>query len=145
MKPMLSLALAMALPFVAATGIGVSPGHAQDAAFGLELNSLRPAEAGCRLTYVANNATGTDLAAASFEVAVFDAEGTVSRLLILEFGALANGKTKVVQFDLAGQQCEDISRLLVNGAAECRAAEGEAPDCLALLAPSSRTEVGFGL
>lgn len=136
---------AFALALAAASSLAASPGIAQEARFGLELNSLKPADAGCRLTYVAQNATGADLEAISFEVAVFDSEGTVSRLLILEFGALTDGKTKVVQFDLAGQSCEDVSRLLVNGVAECTAAEGEAPDCLGALAPTSRTEVGFGL
>lgn len=135
---------AFALAAVAAVGLA-SPGLAQEASFGLELNSLKPADTGCRLTYVAKNATGADLDAISFEVAVFDGEGTVSRLLILEFGALSDGRTKVVQFDLAGQSCDDISRLLINGAPECTAAAGEAPDCLGALAPSSRTGVDFGL
>ncbi len=136
---------AFALAAAAAASIAASPGLAQEAGFALELNSLRPAEMGCRLTYVALNETGADLSAAAFEVAVFDGEGTVNKLLILDFGALKNGKTKVVQFDIAGQDCGDISRLLVNDAAECAVTDGEAPDCLEMLEPSSRTNVKFGL
>ncbi|WP_231700992.1 hypothetical protein [Aliiruegeria sabulilitoris] len=136
---------AIALGLAMATGIATAPASAQQPQFELELNSLKPVETGCRLTYVARNATGTDLQAASFEVAVFDGEGAVGRLLILEFGALRDGKTKVVQFDLAGQDCSEISRLLVNDIAECSAAQGDAPDCMQALSPSSRTEVQFGL
>ena len=141
MKRTVAFALAMGV----ATAFGAAPGSAQQAQFELELNSLKPVETGCRLTYVARNATGTDLDAASFEVAVFDGEGAVNRLLILEFGALRDGKTKVVQFDLASQDCGDISRLLVNDVAQCDAAEGDGPDCMKALTPSSRTEVQFGL
>ncbi|MDV7142888.1 hypothetical protein R3X27_09340 [Tropicimonas sp. TH_r6] len=134
---------AFALAAMAASSFAALPSLAQEPGFSLELNSVRPAEMGCRLTYVALNQTGTDLSAAAFEVAVFDAEGTVNTLLILDFGALKDGKTKVVQFDLAGQDCEGISRLLVNDAAECAVEEGEAPNCLEMLAPSSRTSVKF--
>ncbi|PRY26072.1 hypothetical protein CLV78_101165 [Aliiruegeria haliotis] len=122
-----------------------APALSQDARYTLELNNARAAETGCRLTYVAMNATGTDLSATSFEVAVFDQDGKVNRLLILEFGALKDGRTKVVQFDLAEQGCEDISRLLVNSVAECSATEGTAPDCLDVLEASSRTDIDFGL
>lgn len=121
------------------------PAAAQDAGFGLELNNAHPVETGCRLTYVAQNSTGIDLAETSIEVAVFDKSGAVDQMLILDFGGLQDGKTKVVQFDLAGQSCEEISRLLVNGVAECAARDGDAPDCLDLLAPSSRIGIGFGI
>jgi hypothetical protein len=141
MMPKFLTAMAMAT----VTTVGASAAFAQDGGFGLELNNAREAENGCRMTYVARNGTGTDLSAISFEVAVFDAEDIVSRLLILEFGALTDGRTKVVQFDLADQPCAGISRLLVNSVSECSAAEGEAPDCMAVLNASSRTDIGFGL
>ena len=141
MKAINALTLALALGAGALAG----PASAQQSGFELELNTLRPTESGCRLTYVARNATGSDVDAASFEVAVFDGEGAVNRLLILEFGKLRDGRTKVVQFDLANQPCDDISRLLVNAAAECAIAGSDGADCLDLLVPSSRTEVAFGL
>lgn len=137
-----SIAAATLAAFAALSAV---PATAQDSGFGLELNNVRDSENGCRMTYVARNATGTDLDAISFEVAVFDSSDVVSRLLILEFGALTNGKTKVVQFDLADQPCEGISRLLINSVSECAASAGEAPDCMGVLNASSRTDVGFGL
>ena len=111
----------------------------------LELNNATDVETGCRLTYVATNDTGTELDAMSYEVAVFDGAGVVTRLLILEFGTLPAGKTKVVQFDLTQTTCGDISRVLVNTVAECSAAEGADPDCLSALVTSSRQDIDFGL
>ncbi len=137
--------LPTALALAALTTLGASASFAEGSSFDLELNSVRPVETGCRLAYVAHNGTGTDLSAISYEVAIFDAAGTVSRLLILEYTAMKNGQTKVVQFDIGGQDCTDISRLLVNGVAECTAVEGDAPDCMDALNPSSRVDIAFGL
>ncbi|QDC11555.1 hypothetical protein FHY55_07950 [Oceanicola sp. D3] len=127
-----------------ATGLAL-PAFAQSGNFGLELNAARDVGEGCRLTYVATNNTGEGLEKASYEVAVFDQDGVVSRLLILEFGQLQADKTKVVQFDLSDMACSDISRLLVNSVSECVGAEGTSPDCMEGLTTSSRAEIQFGL
>ena len=111
-NPLSALALSA---IIAGSSLIAAPAAAQDGgAFRLELNNTAAADTGCRLTYVATNDMGLDLSEASYEVAVFDGEGLVQRLLILQFGALADGRTKVVQFDLAETACSDISRLLVN-------------------------------
>lgn len=142
---MLKKLSAMALAAVTASACLTAPAIAQSGNFGLELNNARAVGDGCRLTYVATNNTGVALSKTSYEVAVFDQEGVVSRLLILEFGQLQNGKTKVVQFDLADKPCETISRLLVNSVAECTAADGSAPNCMDGLVTSSRGEIQFGI
>lgn len=122
---------------------------AQDAApaLSLELNSVGDtADGGCRLTYVANNGMAAALEKTSFQMAVFDGTGSVTRLIVLDFGALTVGKTKVVQFDIPGQTCAQISRIVVNDVAQCTSAGGAAmPDCLATLATASRTAIQFGL
>lgn len=122
-----------------------APAFAQDGSFNLELNAARDVNGGCRLTYVATNNTGVDLEKTSYEVAVFDKDGVVSRLLILEFGKLPKSKTKVVQFDLAEKPCAEISRLLVNNVAECTSTEGPYDRCMEALSTSSRAEIEFGL
>ena len=135
----------------AIAGAAVAPGAAaaqSDAAGGsfmLELNNAQTEGQGCRLTYVARNETGTDIEEIGYEVAVFDTDGVVDRLLILEFGRLSDGRTKVVQFDLADAPCEGISRLLVNGVAACTAADGSEPDCLGMLETNARGEIAFGM
>jgi len=121
------------------------PAFAQTGNFSLELNGARDVDDGCRLTYVATNNTGEGLERASYEVAVFDQDGVVSRLLILEFGTLQADKTKVVQFDLAEMACSDISRLLVNSVSECVGSGAEQPNCMEGLVTSSRAEIQFGL
>lgn len=130
------LALSLGLP---------APVAAQsDGSFDLELNNTESVDGGCRLTFVAKNATGTALEQAAYDVAVFDDTGAVSDRLILEFGRLPQDKTRVVQF-LLDRDCTQVSRLLLNGAEQCTPdAGGESRICMDALAPSSRTDVQFG-
>ncbi len=118
------------------------------ATFNVELNSAAETEDGsCRLTYVATNQSDIALDRAAFEVAVFDIEGIVSRLLVLEFGQLIEGKTKILRFDLSGTPCGAISRIVVNDVAACTPAGGgeDTPVCLSGLTASSRTAIQFGI
>lgn len=140
----------LAFSFALACVAGGVPLSAQEGSpqFTLELNAAAETDAGsCRLTYVASNQSDLALDRTAYEVAVFDAQGVVQRLLVLEFGALVSGKTKVLQFDLGGSPCTSISRIVVNDVAACtRADNGEAADiCLNGLAASSRTAIQFGL
>lgn len=147
--------LARCLSTVAAVafGIGViSPSFAQDQqgeqeqrSFSLELNNARDVSGGCRLVYIALNGTEVALDKTSYEVVVFDGDGRVSQFLILEFGQLPVGKTKVVQFDLAEQPCGTISRLLINDVAECTSDGQPVTICMDALETRTRTEIGFGL
>jgi hypothetical protein len=134
-----------------ATGLALAsgPATAQDQpTFQLELNAAADTTAGsCRLTYVATNRSDVALDRTAYEVAVFDAAGTVTRLLVLEFGALVAGKTKILQFDLAETPCASISRIVVNDVAACTATEGGAASdvCMSGLVASSRTAIQFGI
>lgn len=131
------------------TAICAVPAVAQDAPeFSLELNNAAETTAGgCRLTYVATNGTGQELGQTAYEVAVFNAAGVVSRILVLEFGALTADKTKVVQFDLSDQPCSDISRIIINDVAACTLADGsgEGDFCLSGLVTASRSSIQFGI
>ena len=138
------------LTAAAVSAVFITPVFAQNEAteFFLELNSAADTAASdCRLTYVATNRTGTGLTDASYEVAVFDGNGIVSRILVLAFGALPEGKTRVVQFDIAGQTCADTSRIVVNDVAACTPSDpATAADvCMTQLATSSRAAIQFGL
>jgi hypothetical protein len=135
---------------LAIAGLGGVAAQAQDdaAQFTLELNAATETEAGsCRLTYVASNQSDVALDRTAYEVAIFDAQGIVTRLLVLEFGALIEGKTKILQFDLAGSACGSISRIVVNDVAACTVAgtSDETDVCMAGLAASSRTAIQFGI
>lgn len=115
-----SLALSLALGTAALAETGTIE---------LELNTAADVEGGCRLTYVATNATPVELDKSAYEVAVFDTAGIVKQLLVLDFGFLPSGKTRVVQFDLPGQACTTISRISVNDPVECTAANGPSDIC----------------
>lgn len=134
---------ALGAAMIALSGVFALPqaAAAQTGNVELELNTAQDINQGCRLTYVATNATPTGLEKVSYEVAVFDLDGLVKRLLVLEFGWLPSGKTRVVQFDLPDQTCASISRISVNGAVECASANGEQTVCRdnALLSTRVRT------
>ncbi|MEL6587015.1 MAG: hypothetical protein AAFQ50_10185, partial [Pseudomonadota bacterium] len=72
--------------------------------------------------------------------------GIVRRILVLDFGALTPGKTRIVLFNLPDQPCEDLSRIVVNDVAQCALADGEVSDlCSVGLETTSRTDIAFGL
>ena len=120
-------------------------GLAQERAISIELNDVSNADTACRLVFVAINNSGVLLEKASYDFVTFDTAGKVGRSITFHFGRLPLGKTKVVQFDLPGQSCESISRLLVNDIAECKV-DGKASDiCIDALTTSTRAKIEFGL
>jgi hypothetical protein len=136
--------------FAAFVGLGLlcSSTAAQEAASAsleLELNALQPAEAGCRVTFLATNRLGGQLDRAAVELALFDTSGTIDRIVTLDFKDLSAGKTKVLQFELAGLQCDGVGRLLVNDVTACEGAISPAAICLDALKPSTRLDVAFGV
>lgn len=126
-----------------------APALAQDVApapaLVLELNAAQPSDKGCRLTFVVNNALGAPLDRAAFELALFNAEGVVDRLTVLDFRDMPAGKTKVSRFDLAGADCSKITRILINHATECVGAGIDPSACVKQLRTENRTKVTFGL
>jgi hypothetical protein len=111
----------------------------------LELNALQPAEAGCRVTFLATNRLGGRLDRAAVELALFDAAGTIDRIVTLDFKDLSADKTKVLQFELAGLQCDGLGRLLVNDITACEGAISPPTLCLDALETSTRLDIDFGV
>ena len=137
------LAAAMAAPGGArAQGAGEA---APEATLTVELNALQPSDRGCRFTFIATNMLGGELAKAAFELVLFDTEGKVSRLTVVDFKDLPQGKTKVRQFDFAGLDCAGIGRVLINDSTECGGEGIDAKACIQKLKTQTRTEVVFGL
>jgi hypothetical protein len=132
------------LALLVLAGAAAPASAADEKKLSIELNNAIDANGGCRLTYIATNDTGTALEKTSYEIVVFDADQKVSQFLILEFGRLPAGKTKVVQFDFANHACSSISRILVNDISECVAGGETVPICLDDLKTSTRTSIGFG-
>ncbi|MGE0230293.1 MAG: hypothetical protein AB7O39_14530 [Flavobacteriaceae bacterium] len=122
---------------------GLAASQAEDT-LALELNRMEPSDKGCRVTFVVHNGLGAALEKAAYEIVLFDRNGLVGRLMILDFQDLPADKTKVRQFDLSGTECDDIGRVLVNSASECKGERLTAKDCIGSLRLSTRAGIEFG-
>jgi hypothetical protein len=117
-----------------------APSLADEAAeprLSLELNRIDPLDGACRLTFMARNGLGADLAALALETVLIDAEGQVDRLTLFDFGTLPDGIPRVRQFDIPGLSCDRLGRVLINGVAECDGVDG----CADTLELTSRVDV----
>lgn len=137
-----SFALALALA-------GAGTASAQEATppssvLKLDLNAVEPSDGGCRMTFVVENTLGKEITKAAYEIALFDKEGRVSRLMVLDFQALPTGKTKVKQFDLKGTDCANVGRVLINDATACEGDGIEPAACIRQLETSAKSGVQFG-
>lgn len=130
-----------------ASAVAQTPADGKARGLTLELNSLStPESGGCRLTYVTENHLGRDLTELTWQVAVFDRNGVVSAILGLDFGTLPDGRTRVAAFDLTGQPCDQIARIVVNDVLRCTVqGTPDDPACLDGLMLRNLTPVRFGL
>ncbi|MDQ6434705.1 hypothetical protein RB623_11680 [Mesorhizobium sp. LHD-90] len=136
---------ARGVALAAAVGLSATGGWAQEPSIAIELNDASNVENACRLVFVAVNKSGVLLDKTSYDVVTFDTGGKVGKSLTFQFGRLPVGKTKVVQFDLPGQACETISRLLVNDVSECSVEGKRSEICIDKLTTATRTKIEFGL
>lgn len=131
------LVLAFSVPAVAQPAAPV--------ALDLELNALESTETGCRISFLATNHLGAPLDRAAIETALFDTDGAIDRIVTLDFKGLTEGKTKVLQFELADLHCDAIGRVLINDISACEGEGLEPTACLANLRTTTRPEITFGL
>ncbi|RYH13025.1 MAG: hypothetical protein EON57_02735, partial [Alphaproteobacteria bacterium] len=122
---MRKLLLPLVVAVLATPAMAQSPTSTPPAEFDIELNALTASETGCRVTFLATNKLGTELTRSALEIALFGADGGIDRLVSLEFKAMPEGKARVLQFDIGGLTCENISRVLINDVVAC---EGEGLD-----------------
>ncbi len=127
----------------------LAPAHAQQtpppAALTLELNALQASDTACRVSFLATNGLGGTIDRAAVEVAFFTTDGAIDRIVTLDFKGLTQGKTKVLQFELADLPCTGIGRLLINDITACEGQAIAATACLAGLVTTSRPDITFGI
>ena len=114
----------------------------------MELNGLTDAQNdSCALTVVTTNRLAQGLQRAAWQVAIFDADGRVKALPVLDFGALIAGKTRVIPFVIPGGACASIGRIVVNDAIDCTGEDGsDLRDlCLGSLTTQNRSSIEFGI
>ena len=137
---------ALALMFaVLALQPALAQGDAPAGRLNLELNAIQSVQAGCRVTFLATNDLPAAIDRAAVEMAFFVQDGSIERIVTLDFKALSPGKTKVLQFELTDLACADIRRLLVNDITACDGVGLVPADCLGALATSSRPDITFGV
>ncbi|MEX3314513.1 hypothetical protein [Sulfitobacter sp. PS-8MA] len=107
----------------------------------VELNAAETSEANCKLTFLITNRLETALDKAVYETVLFDQNGTVDRLTLFDFGALPVGRPRVRQFVVPQTSCENLSRILFNGAQTCTGEGVDAGTCESDLGLTSRTEI----
>jgi hypothetical protein len=138
-------------PAPAATQAATVP-NTQAPPITLELNKLealpaaQSAGAGCRVYMVASNQDGPAIDALRLDLVIFNTDGVIARRVAVDLGPLPPKKTSVRLFDLAGQNCDEIGRMLVNDVMLCQmqGSEGTADQqraaCLGRVVTSSRAK-----
>ncbi|WP_176218681.1 hypothetical protein [Rhizobium rhizosphaerae] len=109
----------------------------------VELNGLNPSDKGCKLTFTAESGLKQDIDKLSFEFVLFNGQGLVERMAVLDFRDLPAGKTKVRQFDLAGTRCEALGSLLINDAPVCQGADLAREACMGGLRTGSKAPIAL--
>ena len=127
--------VALVLVATARCGLGA------EETLGVELNRLEAREDGCRVHLVVSNPTARAYTAYQLDLVFFDTDGVIASRLALETAPLRAKKTMVHEFDVPGLGCDKIGKLLLNDISACEVAEGEAGDCVASVALSSRLAV----
>ncbi|MEY8843057.1 hypothetical protein AB9K41_28835 [Cribrihabitans sp. XS_ASV171] len=112
-------------------------GAAEPAGLSIELSSATDVSGACQMSFVATNETGQDITRAVYEVVLFGADGGVAQLSLLDFRDLPKGRPRVRQFQFDGMDCDQIPRVLINGAQTCEGAE--TGGCIDALRLSTRT------
>ncbi len=140
MKMMLSAITAICAGLMLATAA-----TAQDEELGeavsIELNAARTNEGSCTLSFLVLNGHGSQIDKAVYETVLFDAAGQVDRLTLFDFGTLPPGRPRVRQFTVPGMACDGFSRILINGAHSCEAADLTDAACEEGLMLKTRTKI----
>ncbi|WP_116599090.1 hypothetical protein [Primorskyibacter marinus] len=121
-----------------------SPLAAQEDAAGkltIELNSVEPEQDNCRMSFVILNGHDDDIKSAVFEAVLFDIDGRVDRLTLFDFGALPASRPRVRQFVVPQLACDQLARVLINGAQTCETDVARKDLCTKQLDLKSRIEI----
>ncbi len=119
--------------------------HAQDGiakpSVSIELNTVKPGESGCKLSFLVLNTHGAAIEKAVYETVLFDSAGQVDRLTLFDFGTLPPDRPRVRQFSISGMDCNTLGQVLINGAHTCEAPDLDDKACEAGLTLTTRTAI----
>lgn len=144
---------------------GCVSARAADTPLPIELNKLEPlpsagtTPAGCRVYFVVTNDDADTLTQLRLDLVLFGIDGVIARRVALDLGPLPAKKHGVRLFDLTGQPCDGIGKVLINDVLACQSTPAGQPAtpapatpptvstaaCLDRLTPTSRiAAVTFG-
>lgn len=107
----------------------------------VELNATETVDTACTLTFLVTNGLNVQIDKLIYETVLFNASGQVERLTLFDFGNLPSGRPRVRQFAVQQMTCDQLGRVLFNGANTCEG-DGLADGiCTSGFLPSSRTKV----
>ncbi|MEO1104417.1 MAG: hypothetical protein AAFW98_11900 [Pseudomonadota bacterium] len=101
----------------------------------VELNKMEDTGDICRAYFIVRNDAGAGLDALELDTFLFGTDDIILQRLALPFGAVADGRMRIVSFEFA-MTCEAIGKLFVNDIIACET--GGTLDCAAALSTSSR-------
>jgi hypothetical protein len=135
----LSLFGAMSLILMA----GITEAQEQDLGgrISVELNAVETIEGNCKLTFLVTSGLEVPIDQLVYEAVLFGTHGKVDRLTLFDFGSIPPARPRVRQFVVPQLECEQLGRVLFNGASVCEGEGVEADICEAGLLPSSRTNI----
>lgn len=107
----------------------------------VELNAAQTIDGSCKLSFLIINGFDKQIEKAVYEAVLFGEDGQVDRLTLFDFGKLPPARPRVRQFIVPQAACEDLGRVLFNGASACEGEGVDADACETHLAPSSRTSI----
>ena len=126
-------------------GVLSSPTFAQETAtahgISIELNAAQTVDTSCTLTFLIANGLDVQVDKAVYETVLFAKNGQVNRLTLFDFGELPPSRPRVRQFAVPGITCDQLGRILFNGANTCDGTGLANGICITDLALSSRIEI----
>jgi hypothetical protein len=109
----------------------------------VQLNNAQTTKDGnCQLTFVILNSSGSPIQSSSYNMALINTNGQVYMSVAFKFLPLPVNQTKVQQFEVPNQKCEDISAILPEVVA-CQGANGANLPVCENAAESTRASVQF--
>jgi hypothetical protein len=107
----------------------------------VELNAAQTTDTSCTLTFMITNGLDAQIDKIVYETVLFDKSGQVNRLTLFDFGTLPPARPRVRQFAVPQLTCDQLGRVLFNGANTCDGVGLEPGICISGFLPSSRTDI----
>lgn len=117
-----------------------SAAAAQDAGLKLELNRLQPQPEACRTYLLFGNEMNVGFTNLVLDFVFFDSDGIIARRSLVNAAPLPADKTVVKIFDVAGIDCANLGKVLLNAVQACDTDGAAIDDCLSIVTLSSRAE-----